>query len=477
MDMVDRLIEIFGDDKGWNGQRMTWAINRTEGYKIDFGGLSDPGSEQKYKGRPHDLIGFDEAVDFTEAQVRFLMTWNRSTRPGQRCRVIMASNPPAPVSSASDAKRALSGTWIIQFFGPWLDPQYKDPLGLGQAKPGDLRWYVSINGVDIENPDGVPFVHEYEDGRQELIIPQSRTFIPAKVQDNQYLAGTKYMSTLQSLQEPFRSIMLYGDFSLALSDRPLQVFPTSWVREAVARWEAMQGALYGPTGPLSRPMTALGLDVSRGGADATVAQPRYGNYYPKPHVVPGTAVPDGPVAAGIALSQRRNDCPVVVDVVGVGGSAYDHARLSDDNFFAYAGSHASELRDISGMFGFTNKRSASYWKFREALDPKNQQNVCLYPDPELMQEMAVVTYEILGKKIKVLPKEKVNEALVRSSDKMDGVIMASTVIDDEEPTVVSFEAARQARVEEGRRGPMAASIRSGKASWTGRIDYGPDTRV
>jgi hypothetical protein len=37
---------------------------------------------------------FDEGTDFLESQYRFIIGWNQSTDPKQRCRVIVASNPP-----------------------------------------------------------------------------------------------------------------------------------------------------------------------------------------------------------------------------------------------------------------------------------------------------------------------------------------------------------------------------------------------
>ena len=36
------------------------------GRQIEFGGCKDPGDEQAYRGRPADLIVFDEADQFTE---------------------------------------------------------------------------------------------------------------------------------------------------------------------------------------------------------------------------------------------------------------------------------------------------------------------------------------------------------------------------------------------------------------------------
>lgn len=47
---------------------------------------------------------------------------------------------------------------------------------------------------------------------EQIVTPQSRTFIPSRISDNPYLLGTGYLSQLQSLPEPLRSQMLNGDF-------------------------------------------------------------------------------------------------------------------------------------------------------------------------------------------------------------------------------------------------------------------------
>jgi hypothetical protein len=45
------------------------------------------------------------------------------------------------------------------------------------------------------------------------------------------------VNTLQSLPEPLRSQMLYGDFRAGVQDDPWQVVPTAWVEAAMARWK------------------------------------------------------------------------------------------------------------------------------------------------------------------------------------------------------------------------------------------------
>ena len=493
-DFVDRLTsDVLKTDKGYRSQPPMWdlsAVTGVLGHKLSFGGISAPGDEQKYKGRPNDLIAYDETVDFTEYQIRFLSTWNRTTRPGQRCRVVMASNPPAPRSARKSA--GVSGLWLIDYFAPWLDPNYRDPAGLGRPEPGELRWYVRLPGhrKDVEHPDGVPFrapnpnlpkgngIGEQGDMSTWLpCIPRSRTFIPAKVHDNVYLRGTNYLSTLHSLPEPLRSIMLDGDFTQALTDQPMSLFKAAWVRDAVARHNALDGLDPSQHPKQTHDMTALGLDVARGGADNTVAAPRYGAYYDDIKTIPGVQTPDGPAAAAFAVRHVRDSATVVVDGIGVGGAAYDHLNKTlGVACRAYIGSSKGTRRDRTGKFGFVNYRSQCYWRFQEALDPSTPVDVQLPDDPDLVAELLAHSYEVISGRIKVIPKERVMEILNRSPDKADAVVMAWSEPDD----ASSLGSGRMQSVkvpENVAHLPPRRNNTSARAPMRGPIDYGKDRTI
>ena len=125
--LAPSLGEIVGSMRGYNSQKHVWKIPKalTGGVDraVEFGAFETAKDAEAYQGRAADFYGFDEAVQFQEDIVEFIMGWNRTTIPGQRCRVVLASNPPLTPE----------GLWIFDWFAPWLDPEYADPLNKGPA--------------------------------------------------------------------------------------------------------------------------------------------------------------------------------------------------------------------------------------------------------------------------------------------------------------------------------------------------------
>jgi len=344
------------------------------------------------------LKAFDEIPDFLEDQFRFLIAWNRSTIPGQRCRVVCAGNPPTYAE----------GEWVINYWAPWLSEEHPNP-----AKPGELRYFVTLDGKDVEVETGA-LVH-YKD---EVIQPLSRTFIPSRIADNPYLKNTGYEAVLQGLPEPLRSQLLFGDFMKKLPDRPQQVIPTEWVKAAQRRWRDREE----PTGPL----TAVGLDPSRGGNDATEISRAKGTYYLQLLSYPGAGVPDGPACAALAVEAlgEELDTPVNVDVIGIGSSVYDILRALDLNVTAINFSSGSDGTDKSGKLTFRNVRAAAYWQLREALDPETGDDLALPPGDELVADLVAPTWSMSVRGIQVESKKDLRKRLKRSPGKGDAILLA-----------------------------------------------------
>jgi hypothetical protein len=377
-----------------------WQLD--SGASLKFGGMKDADDWRDYAGRARDYFGFDEAAEFLEEQVASLIGWLRSADPGQRCRVVLASNPP----------RGSEGAWIVRWFAPWLDPLFPDP-----AEPGELRWAVNAGDrlVWTDGPGEVEL-----DG--ETYTALSRSFVPARLDDNPYLSQTGYRAGLQSLPEPLRSQLLKGDFSAGRRDDAWQVIPSAWIQAANRRWEAAGEAADG-----RRRMIALSADIAMGGRDDTVLAALHEAAWFAPLVTRrGIDTTSGRTIAALIASERLDNADLSVDLTGGWGAAAREALQNDlgmacNGLVASAGSPA---RTADGRFGFMNKRAEWWWRFREALDPHSGEAVKLPPDPRLAAELAAPRWQLKGTSVLIEDKDEIRRRLGTSTDRADAVVQA-----------------------------------------------------
>jgi hypothetical protein len=398
--LLDRYREIIGDRTGLNEQKGVWRI---DGRVIDIGGCQLEDDKQKRKGIAHDLKAFDELVDFTESQYTFIIGWNRTTKPGQRTRIVATTNPPTKPE----------GMWVVKRWAAWLDPTHPNP-----AKPGELRWYTTIDGEEKEVDGPGPYL---VNGRK--VLAKSRTFIRSRLEDNPNLSATDYASRLAAMPKELREAYAEGRFDSNLKDQPFQAIPTEWVRLAQERWKEKS--------PHGTPMCAIGVDASGGGEDPMIIAPRYDGWYPELIEVPGAEIPAaraGKYCAGLVVSFRRDHAIVVVDMGGgYGGPLYEQLRENGIEAQAYKGSEASVKRTKDGVLKFANTRTAAIWRFREALDPSEPGGspIMLPPgDSKLIADLCAPTFWVERGILHVESKESVCKRLGRSTDRGDAVVMA-----------------------------------------------------
>lgn len=403
--IIDRVAEIVGHRDGLGGKPPMWRDPGGKCKLIEFCSVPNLGDERKYQGRAKDFLVIDEAANFLESQVRFLMGWVRTVDPTQRTQTLLTFNPPT----------SAEGRWIITFFAPWLDKKFNGPGG--RAQPGELRYVAVLDGKDQWLESGEPFTY-----KGEKVLPQSRTFIPARVADNPFLVGTNYMATLQALPEPLRSQMLYGDFDAGMDDDIWQVIPTRWVEAAQARWVDRK-----PKGE----MMQMGVDVARGGKDSTVIAARHRDdtarhdlWFDRLKEIQGPDTDDGDKCAAQVLVARRDDAPINIDVIGVGASAYDSIRRAQAQVMGVNVSEAARGPDRTGRLAFFNQRSELWWRMREALDPTQNTGIALPPDQALLAELCAPRFELSGRTIKVESREDIIKRIGRSPDRATAVVLA-----------------------------------------------------
>ena len=418
--LTQRLQEILGNTIGYNSQKSAWRI--PERGLLELGGLDNPGDERRWQGRAHDLKAYDEVTEQREYQVRFTMGWNRSNNPDLHSRILMTFNPPTTPE----------GRWVIDFFGPWLDPRHP----LYPTPPGELRYCAMLpdkNGkwtdtwfdADSQPLTADPFVlvdgkvvydfdpDEYKP--EQIIKAKSRTFIPARVTDNPYYMASGYMSTLQNLPEPLRSQMLYGDFSAGVKDDAFQVIPSAWVKAAMARWSMPA---------IKQKMDSMGVDIARGGDDNTIIARRHSNWFDVPLVYPGKETPDGPTVAGLVIAAGRDRAPIHLDVIGVGASPYDFLMQAQQHAIGVNVAERATGLDRSGRLQFANQRSELWWRMREALDPQYNLGICLPPDKELERDLCTPTWKLKGKTVYVESREEIIAKIGRSPDYASAYLLA-----------------------------------------------------
>ena len=185
--LIDRSKQLYSGPRSrgsYGEQRHRWTF--PSGALIDFGHMGRDDDRLKYQGAGFAFIGFDELTHFTERQYLYLFSRNRAADgSGLRCYMRAGTNPGGP-----------GHEWVKRRWGAWLDKKHPNP-----AKPGELRWYAQVDDVDTEvgrdHPDA-----------------KSRTFIPAFVRDNPYLAGTDYERNLKLLPLVERKRLLEGDWDI-----------------------------------------------------------------------------------------------------------------------------------------------------------------------------------------------------------------------------------------------------------------------
>lgn len=402
-----RLLSLWETRDGYNGQS---RIMRRDGRFIELGSCPHEKDKFSYQGQPHDLKAFDEITQFSESIYRYVIAWNRTTTPGQRCRIVCTGNPPSTPE----------GEWVKRYWRPWLDPTHPHP-----AKAGELRFFSSSDASgDIE----VSADWRGTDAHGNALLPVSRTFIPANLADNAYL-GPDYRARIASMPEPYRTQLLTGSFTSGAKDHPRQLIPTRWIELAQARWDKrMQSRDLGESRRWV--MTAIGCDPALGGDDEFVLAPIFDNLtFGELICVPGKEVLSGPAGAALVMQHHRDLARLVVDMSGGYGEGVVSHLVGKLPLppIGYKGGRTASGKARSGL-GFANERTKSYWRLREALDPDHPENfaaeIALPRDERLKADLVALTFEVRADVIHAEPKDKVCARIGRSTDRGDAVIMA-----------------------------------------------------
>lgn len=384
---------VYNKPLGRNGYIAFEGLERTNG-EIDYG----------KQGRPFDLIYVDEAAQLPQDAILMLIGWNRTVVPGQRCRMVLGSNPPLDST----------GDWMAEFFAPWLDDRYPNP-----AKHGELRWFVmDKDGKNVEVEDASPV---WIEGRE--YYPHSRTYIPGKLEDNPFI-GSDYKKRLQLLPPRVRDILTSGNFLVARQDPTDQLIPTEWVRAAIERWREHP---YPPHGSV---LSGIGYDLAAGGNDNAVIGKHYSGWFEELSKKPGYDVPRGSDLWDFLREELAGEKSYLCfdGSGGYGSGLWELLKRNYDMNLVkeYKGKEKTNLRTKCKRYKFVSLRAAIYWKLREALDPDQEGgSPIMFPDDRrLFSGLTCLRYEMTPNGYKITTKEDVKDILRYSPDEADAVAMA-----------------------------------------------------
>ena len=191
--LLDESREMYKRAGGsFNTTGMAWTFR--SGAQVKFGNLQHGGDEENYQGAQLAYIGFDEATHFSEQQIFYMASRNRSVA-GVKPYMRLTCNPDAD-------------SWLAKFLDWWIGA---DGFPLAE-RAGIVRWFVRHKGEIV-----------WADAPEQLAgrfgadtRPLSATFIPALLQDNAILmkANPEYLASLQALPLVEQMRLLYGNWKV-----------------------------------------------------------------------------------------------------------------------------------------------------------------------------------------------------------------------------------------------------------------------
>ena len=201
------------------------------------------------------------------------------------------------------------------------------------------------------------------------------------------------------------------------------VISLEWVEKANQKWEQETQKLLS-----KRTLIAVGVDVAWQGSDDSVITPLYDETFVPSQIVVHGDDPMNIVGRVLAIKGLDKTTPIVVDVIGVGAGVAARLRELGYTVIPFNANEKTSERDSTGNFGFVNKRSAAWWRLREALA---NGELAIPPDDMLLSELIAPKWWVTSSgKIQVESKDSnqstkgIRARLGRSPDRADSLVYA-----------------------------------------------------
>jgi phage terminase large subunit len=227
-------------------------------------------------------------------------------------------------------------------------------------------------------------------------------FVPALPSDNPYLPA-EYERTLVDAfgyRPELLAAYLHGDWSMI--EDPSQVVLDRWLVLAMQSDGVYKGRI-------------ISCDVARFGDDHTVIMVMEGSGILQEESYAQSRTTE--VSARLVeLSRANHNCPIVVDVVGVGGGVVDELYQRGRYVIPF---NSAEKAANEGKY--YNKRAEAWWECAEGLAKADIG--CRRMSAELRKELCVPRYELRNGRILIESKESIKERAGYSPDVADCYVM------------------------------------------------------
>jgi hypothetical protein len=228
------------------------------------------------------------------------------------------------------------------------------------------------------------------------------------------------MPGLRKVEEPAFWYMVLGEYPPQGENT---LISEAWLFAARTRWDTYV-SLYGERPPAGV-TPILAIDIAEMGTDYNVACLRYGGYVARLKLWNGMD-PDASAQRAMALYREHGAHLAMIDGTGIGSSvAPSMARQGRDDNIRAVSVKVSEKPSpfIKSELGeFKRLRDQLWWATREWL--RTDPGAMLPPDPMLVEELRLPTYEVRNGDIVVMTKEKMRDLLRRSPDRADALVLS-----------------------------------------------------
>ena len=209
----DESMEMYPHYGGTPKHTMDWSFGKPKQIaNIGFRHLQHEHDKLAWQGSQITMIGFDELTHFTESQVFYLLSRNRST-----CGVtpyVRATTNPIPADDPV-------GGWVRRLIDWWIDSSTGFAI---VERSGVIRWFVRRQGELIWGDTKHELILRFgrpdlpDDDDRQPARPKSLTFIPAKLSDNPALLDKdpSYRANLLALPEVEKQRLADGNWNVKI---------------------------------------------------------------------------------------------------------------------------------------------------------------------------------------------------------------------------------------------------------------------